>query len=130
MIKTARLGGWHWLQLGNGMTIKIQRNALCLAENSSGNECFHAYGKESSPRDNTNRFGCSEMNTGSVRSSGGIHLHKLSTEALFRYVEAHGLNVGPKASRALLLKHVWWHFEASVTDESSVLTHLTAKGWE
>lgn len=112
------------------MTIKIQRNALCLAENRSDNLCFHAYEKRSSQRDNAKRFYSSELSTGRVRSSGGVNLHKLSTEALFRYAEAHGLTVGPKASRALLLKHVWWHFESLITDESSVLTHLTAKAWE
>eukprot|EP00210_Caulerpa_lentillifera_P006846 g6544.t1 len=128
VIKTVGLGGWHWLQLKNGKRIKVQRNALCLADSSNG--CVSCYDAESTPSEKSSTFGCPEVSLYKVRSSGGINLHKLSTEALLKYAQLHCLSIGPKASRALLLKHVWWHFESSVTDESSVLSRLTEKGWD
>eukprot|EP00210_Caulerpa_lentillifera_P001819 g1749.t1 len=128
VIKTVGLGGWHWLELQNGKTVKVQRNALCLADEN--NEFFPSYDRESSPSESSSTFGCPELSLSRVRSSGGVNLHKLSTEALLKYAELHGLTVGPRDSRSLLLKHVWWHFETFVTDESSVLASLTDKGME
>lgn len=132
VIKTVGLGGWHWLELQNGVTVKVQRNALCLADGSSEVNGYFpgSYDVESSPSEKSSTFGCPELSLSRVRSSGGINLHKLSTDALLRYAQLHGLTVGPKASRSLLLKHVWWHFETFVTDESSVLASLTEKGLE
>lgn len=36
--KAVGLGGWHWLVLGNGDEVKLQRNALSVIEAPSGHE--------------------------------------------------------------------------------------------
>ncbi|KAL8145071.1 uncharacterized protein LOC141705788 isoform X2 [Apium graveolens] len=36
--KAVGLGGWHWLVLTNGIDVKLQRNALSVVEQPTGNE--------------------------------------------------------------------------------------------
>ncbi|KAF8046069.1 hypothetical protein N665_4044s0001 [Sinapis alba] len=36
--KAVGLGGWHWLELTNGIEVKLQRNALSVLEAPTGNE--------------------------------------------------------------------------------------------
>lgn len=124
VIKTVGLGGWHWLQLKNGTTVKVQRNALCLAEDDL---CDGCYEEDSTPSERSSTHGCPELNLYKIRTSGGINLHKLSTQALLRYASMHGLQVGPRMSRAALLKQVWWHFECSAMDEYSVFASLSGR---
>lgn len=123
VIKTVGLGGWHWLELKNGTTVKVQRNALCLAEDDM---CDGYFDEDSTPSERSSTHGCPEISL-KIRTSGGINLHRLSTTALMRYAYAHGLDVGPRMSRAALLKQVWWHFESSAMDESLVFASLSER---
>jgi len=122
VIKTVGLGGWHWLELKNGTTVKVQRNALCLAEDE-----MDYFDEDSTPSERSSTHGCTEISLMKIKTSGGINLHRLSTTALMRYAHAHGLDVGPRMSRAALLKLVWWHFETSAMDESSVFASLSER---
>ena len=125
VIKTVGLGGWHWLELSNGATVKVQRNALCLADDGTSDSCFEG---ASTPSEISSIHGCSEFHSQKARTAGGINLQKLSTMALMRYARLNGLNVGSRVSRDVLIKHVLWHFESLPTDESAILTALYQRG--
>ena len=125
VIKTVGLGGWHWLELKNGTTVKVQRNALCLVDDAASDSCFEG---ASTPSERSSTRGCSEFHSLMARTAGGVNLQKLSTMALMRYAHLYGLRIGPRVSRDVLIKHVLWHFESLSTDESSILTSLCQRG--
>lgn len=124
VIKTVGLGGWHWLELRDGSIVKVQRNALCLAEDATSEGFCEDV---STPSERSSTHECMDIGFDPVRTTGGIQLHKLSTTALMRYAQLHCLDVGPRMSRASLLKQVLWHFESSALDESWVLSSLTER---
>ena len=125
VIKTVGLGGWHWLELKNGTTVKVQRNALCLADDVASDSCCEG---ASTPSERSSTHGCSEFHAMKARTAGGVNLQKLSTVTLMRYAHLHGLNIGSRVRRDALIKHVLWHFESLSSDESAILTSLCQRG--
>ena len=126
VIKTVGLGGWHWLELKNGATVKVQRNALCLADDVASDSCFE--GVSTPSERSSGSHGCSAFHSLKARTVGGVNLQKLSTIALMRYAHLHGLHIGSRVRRDVLIKHVLWHFESLSFDESAILTSLSQRG--
>ncbi|QDZ21234.1 subunit of histone deacetylase complex [Chloropicon primus] len=139
--KAVGLGGWHWLVLSDGSHVRLQRNALTVLEQPTGEE------SESEEDENEARTGGEERTTFSVTAVGGrtkrkpsryattsslrrqddqspdvsVNFNKLEVAALKRYKKHYKLKVQANATKEQLVSAVGAHFVKQKVDERKVV---------
>ena len=149
--KAVGLGGWHWLVLSDGSHVRLQRNALTVLEQPTGEEesdsddddqqnannakVAYTSSQVARRRESSATSGVSTREQRQKRkpasrdlySSSGegdtlhVNFHKLEAAALKRYRSHYKLQVTPNATKDQLVSAVGSHFMSQKVDERKVI---------
>ena len=138
--KAVGLGGWHWLVLSDGSEVRLQRNALQVLEQPTGDEEDSSSDEVTAmPRQDRATTSLQERKTHPSRrtlherrrdGSGAalyVNFNKLQSSALKRYRRHYKLQVTPDATKDQLVNAVGAHFMSQKIDERKLLGKLIGK---
>ena len=145
--KAVGLGGWHWLVLSDGSHVRLQRNALTVLEQPTGEESDSEDPEDQSPatggpsgeerttfappvaggtrKRKHSRYAASSLRRKQNQDSGApdiaVNFNKLEAAALKRYRRHYKLQVQANATKDQLVTAVGSHFMKQKVDERKVI---------
>ncbi|KAK9811784.1 hypothetical protein WJX72_009914 [[Myrmecia] bisecta] len=140
--KATGLGGWHWLVLDTGESVRLQRNALSVLEAPQGNESeFSDSDNEAANNNNSDLLprvrarrpprpvahspDLPQQRRSSTRQTitqPRINFNRLDTAALKRYRRFYKLgDIAPNCTKDQLVSAVGRHFMSQTVDENKVI---------